>query len=239
MTSKQSAGGFARAAALPPDRRRLIASAAARARWAGKSASTDEVFAYVIGAADGPMKVGLTRQPVERRAALQVGNHSELAIHHAVPVPKADARAVEAYAHWLISHSSIGGEWFGVSIGDAIEAVDSAIAAVAAGERAPRRPSKQKAKREVARMIFDLTDDDRAALERARIAMGLRSHAETLRALIRGAGGAPANAEPRPGAPSPTPHRGRAVVAPKPRGGAEVVVSRRPRGFDTSGEPIY
>lgn len=35
------------------------------------------------------------------------------------------------------------------------------------------------------RMIFDLTDDDRAALERHRVRLGLRSHAETLRALIR------------------------------------------------------
>lgn len=37
----------------------------------------------------------------------------------------------------------------------------------------------------MARMIFDLTDDDRAALEQIRAARGLRSHAETLRALIR------------------------------------------------------
>jgi hypothetical protein len=44
----------------------------------------------------------------------------------------------------------------------------------------------------MAKMIFDLTDDDREALERVRIAMGLRSHAETLRALIRGSGGEPA-----------------------------------------------
>jgi hypothetical protein len=35
-------------------------------------------------------------------------------------------------------------------------------------------------------MIFDLTDDDREALEALRVKMGLRSHAETLRALIRG-----------------------------------------------------
>lgn len=35
------------------------------------------------------------------------------------------------------------------------------------------------------RMIFDLTDDDRAALEQLRAARGLRSQAEVLRALIR------------------------------------------------------
>lgn len=36
-------------------------------------------------------------------------------------------------------------------------------------------------------MIFDLTDEDRAALEAHRVRLGCRSHAETLRALIRGA----------------------------------------------------
>ena len=34
--------------------------------------------------------------------------------------------------------------------------------------------------------LFDLTDDDLATLERLRAKHGLRSHAETLRALIRG-----------------------------------------------------
>jgi hypothetical protein len=68
----------------------------------------------------------------------------------------------------------------------------------------------------MARMIFDLTDDDRDALERIRIARGLRSHAETLRALIRGEGGEPVAAEtPKP---SPSFSHGRSktvVVAPK------------------------
>lgn len=36
------------------------------------------------------------------------------------------------------------------------------------------------------RMIFDLTDEDRAALEAHRVRLGCRSHAGTLRALIRG-----------------------------------------------------
>lgn len=35
------------------------------------------------------------------------------------------------------------------------------------------------------RLIFDLTDEDRAALEAHRVRLGLRSHAETLRVLIR------------------------------------------------------
>lgn len=35
------------------------------------------------------------------------------------------------------------------------------------------------------RLIFDLTDDDKLLLEAVRVKLGLRSHAETLRSLIR------------------------------------------------------
>lgn len=38
------------------------------------------------------------------------------------------------------------------------------------------------------RLLFDLTDDDRALLEAHRVRLGLRSHAETLRSLIRRSG---------------------------------------------------
>jgi hypothetical protein len=41
----------------------------------------------------------------------------------------------------------------------------------------------------MSRMIFDLTDDDRVALEAMRAHRGLRSHAEVLRQLIRQASG--------------------------------------------------
>jgi len=55
------------------------------------------------------------------------------------------------------------------------------------------------------KLLFELSDDDRAALERVRVRMGLRSHAETLRALISGAdgGAVPAAADPGPGPVSP------------------------------------
>jgi hypothetical protein len=46
------------------------------------------------------------------------------------------------------------------------------------------------------RMIFDLTDDDREALERIRVELGARSHAEALRLLIRR--GVTSGVTPRP-----------------------------------------
>lgn len=68
----------------------------------------------------------------------------------------------------------------------------------------------------MARMIFDLTDDDKAALEAHRIRLGLRSHAETLRRLIRGEEGEAAAATPSP-KPSFSHGRSKTVVAPAKR----------------------
>ena len=69
----------------------------------------------------------------------------------------------------------------------------------------------------MSRMIFDLTDEDRQALEAHRIRLGLRSHAEALRALIRGEGPATAMAEPTDPRPSFSHGRSKTVVAPAKR----------------------
>jgi hypothetical protein len=66
-------------------------------------------------------------------------------------------------------------------------------------------------------MIFDLTDDDRQALEAHRIRLGLRSHAEALRSLIRGEGPALAMAEPPVPRPSFSLGRSKTVLAPAKR----------------------
>lgn len=51
--------------------------------------------------------------------------------------------------------------------------------------------------------LFDLNPDDLAALERVRASMGLRSHVETLRALIRSVDAAASAPRPFSGVPSP------------------------------------
>lgn len=67
------------------------------------------------------------------------------------------------------------------------------------------------------KLIFELSDGERATLERIRIARGLRSHAETLRAMIRSEDGEPAMAEPPAPRPSFSHGRGKTVVAPVKR----------------------
>jgi hypothetical protein len=78
------------------------------------------------------------------------------------------------------------------------------------------------------RMIFALTDEDRAALEAHRVRLGLRSHAETLRALIRSGASEPvvvriisdedfSPIEPKPKADKPAPFKSRLKGEWKPR----------------------
>jgi hypothetical protein len=91
------------------------------------------------------------------------------------------------------------------------------------------------------RLIFDLTPEDRDALERHRVRLGLRSHAETLRALIRGPGGAPAAVEPSGPKPSFSHGRSKTVVADakRKRVDAPAGPARKIVGYTVGGEPIY
>ena len=67
--------------------------------------------------------------------------------------------------------------------------------------------------------LFELSDEDVAALERLRARRGLRSHVDVVRELIRQADGgdAMATAEPSKPRPSLSHGRGKTVVAPAKR----------------------
>lgn len=66
-------------------------------------------------------------------------------------------------------------------------------------------------------MLFDLTDEDRDLLERRRVRLGLRSHADTLRSLIRGRDGETVLVTPDAPRPSFSHGRGKTVVVPVKR----------------------
>lgn len=65
-------------------------------------------FIYFIGPKDGPVKIGFSINPFERRADLQTGNHSDLFIFGLMPGDESDEREL----HARFSESSIRGEWF-------------------------------------------------------------------------------------------------------------------------------
>jgi hypothetical protein len=92
-------------------------------------------YIYVIGPPGGPQKVGLAANARRRVAELQVGSHTPLKLGFSVEIEAAEAWPVESYAHWILRDHSVGGEWFSVSVEDAVRAIGEAIAAVRRGER--------------------------------------------------------------------------------------------------------
>ena len=96
-------------------------------------------FVYVIGAPDGPVKVGVTNDVESRRSVLQVASLTALEISLSVPLSRREAFAVERHAHWLLKDQRVRGEWFRVASADAVKAVQAARHAVARGEGHSKR----------------------------------------------------------------------------------------------------
>ena len=82
---------------------------------------------YVIKSDGGPVKIGISSDPDVRRQALESHGPNRLTLVHTrdVDVPG----AVERAAHRLLSDHRRKGEWFDVSVADAIAAIDAALIA--------------------------------------------------------------------------------------------------------------
>jgi hypothetical protein len=92
-------------------------------------------FVYVIGAQDGPQKIGIAGDVQKRLRAIQTGSHVPISVAMSAPVDAEMSPYVENYAHWLLRDQRLAGEWFRVTPGLAGKAVQEAIEAVARGER--------------------------------------------------------------------------------------------------------
>ena len=87
----------------------------------------EESFVYLIahatdGGPMGPVKVGYTKShPSKRLATLQTGNPSPLEIifYFSCPSPEL-AREAEAIFHKVCREKRMSGEWFGMSVKDAL-----------------------------------------------------------------------------------------------------------------------
>lgn len=88
---------------------------------------------YVIGGETGPQKIGISTDVGGRLAALQSHSPHVLVAHHQAQ-PASDARLVERVAHQLLAAKRLHGEWFDVSIAEAITAIDQAIDLVESGD---------------------------------------------------------------------------------------------------------
>lgn len=89
-----------------------------------------ENFIYVIAPVDTSLKqckLGISVDPERRLRQLQTGFPTRLAVHHREVVKHEDARSLEKLLHRDIGHHRLTGEWFALSIDDAIGFVKYAI----------------------------------------------------------------------------------------------------------------
>lgn len=90
------------------------------------SSNTNQSYLYVIGSEDGPKKIGMSGNPDSRLAALQTASPVRLEGEFLGSVDLSAARSIEARAHKILSASRMSGEWFDVSLDDAVNAVFAA-----------------------------------------------------------------------------------------------------------------
>ncbi len=104
--------------------RRVARDDAARDRADQKEGTA---FVYVISAGDTVQKIGITRShPKRRMRALQTAAHAKLALAGAVEVAASAAANIEQRTHRLLHDRRQAGEWFAVSVADAVSAVERA-----------------------------------------------------------------------------------------------------------------
>lgn len=80
-------------------------------------------YIYVIGGTEKPYKIGITRNLEQRLKNLQTGHPYELKIHYKEEIPESQVRLIEQTIHKTIKHKQTHGEWFDISLEDAISEV--------------------------------------------------------------------------------------------------------------------
>lgn len=80
-------------------------------------------YIYIISSKNSPVKIGITHDCEERLRNLQTGHSEKLTIHHRELVDKNKARILEQIIHKQLNYKRTHGEWFDISIDDAIKQV--------------------------------------------------------------------------------------------------------------------
>lgn len=80
----------------------------------------DLAYIYVIGPEDGPFKVGWSADPKARLTNLQVGQAVEIKLHYEEATEPDKAKVIEKLIHKQIAHKRVRGEWFNVTLEEAI-----------------------------------------------------------------------------------------------------------------------
>lgn len=86
-------------------------------------------YIYVMSceAFPGVVKIGMSVDPESRRRTLEGGSPVPFKIEYAARTTVDDLHLIESYAHFMVGPHHVRGEWFRVSILEAIAAVNVAI----------------------------------------------------------------------------------------------------------------
>ena len=81
-------------------------------------------YLYVIAASpEGPCKIGFSANPEKRVRQLQTGHAYLLKLQYSQVVPNHEARRIEKQIHRTIGYRRSQGEWFSVTVDEAIAEV--------------------------------------------------------------------------------------------------------------------
>jgi hypothetical protein len=87
-----------------------------------------ESFVYVIAPSpEGPCKIGFSADPHRRLRQLQTGYPARLTLYHFQPFCADRAPLMEKLIHKSIAFRRAKGEWFNVSVEDAISEVEFSL----------------------------------------------------------------------------------------------------------------
>lgn len=83
-------------------------------------------YIYAFGVPSGPIKIGYSMNPKKRLLMIEKEQGQRLIVMGKWPVGLLKAHAVERYAHWLLRDKHYHGEWFNISLDEAVSAVEKA-----------------------------------------------------------------------------------------------------------------
>lgn len=82
-------------------------------------------FLYVIAGPDRhPVKLGFSAQPEKRVGQLQTGSSVILSLHHTEEVADSQVKIAEKALHRLLGFRRLSGEWFDLTVEEAISEVE-------------------------------------------------------------------------------------------------------------------
>jgi predicted GIY-YIG superfamily endonuclease len=82
---------------------------------------------YVIGPENGPFKIGYSDDPQRRLSNIQTGQAVEVKLFYSEQAESGVAKIIEKLIHRNLAHKRIRGEWFSVTLSEAIDEVKFAF----------------------------------------------------------------------------------------------------------------